>query len=194
MTDGLRRHSLRTIMTAGTLALLLVLTGCMFDTQGSEAMVEESERVLAVAEDVMPQIATSLDLTIDSAESTPYTGQGVEGVPKSFIFELRGALDGPLPSQSALQEAIAAAGLIESVIPEDDGQLRAGRDEAPKVIAFTEDESTQVSITYWATHDELRFSVTNTDQFHISDQAYDEYFPALIPEFDPSLVKPVANQ
>lgn len=175
-------------VTAATLALALGLSGCMFTTQNSQAMVDESQRVLAFAEDAVPHIASSLGMAIVKAESTPFTGGGSVGLPRSFSFQLSGVLGGPLPTQAELEEAVAAAGLVEAA-PQHDGQTSAGTDEDPALIAFSEDDSIQLSVTYWWTHDELRFSVTNTDTFNISDDAYYEYFPDLIPEFDQSLVR-----
>ena len=189
MTRRVRHHFLRAFAATGTLALALALSGCMFNTKNSQAMVDESERVLSFAEEAMPHIASSLGMAIVKAESTPFTGGGSVGLPRSFSFQLSGVLGGPLPTQAELEEAVAAAGLVESA-PQHDGHISAGTDAAPKLIAFSEDDSIQLSVTYWDIHDELRFSVTNTDTFNISDDAYDEYFPDLVPEFDQSLVRP----
>lgn len=185
-TDRVRRA----IAVTGTLLSLLLLCGCMSPTHDAQAMVAESERVLAVAEHVVPEIARALDLAIVETESTPETGAGIEGHPRSFRFEVRGEFGGTVPRQAALQEAVAAAGLVESVIAEDDGQITPGTDTAPKIIAFTKDESVQVAVTYMAGRvpEGLVFSVFTTDPFYISDEAYREYFPDLIPQFDPSLV------
>lgn len=154
-------------------------------------MVEESERVLAIAEDVIPHIASSLDLTIAWTRSTP-TSHWNELAPDTFRFSVEGELEGPLPSQSALRESVVAAGLVESVISEDDGYRTPETDVAPKVVAFTEDRSVQVGITHVSVGvtQGLFFDVFGTESFYVSEEATGEFFEDLVPEFDQSLVQP----
>ena len=188
---AMTRRTLRPITAALALAVMTALSGCSQPTQGTDAMVEESERVLAIAEDVIPHIASSLDLTIASTRSKP-TSHWNELAPDTFRFSVTGELEGPLPSQSALQESVVAAGLVESVISEDDGYRTPGTEAAPKIVAFTEDRSVQVGITYVSVGvtQGLFFSVFGTEAFYVSDEASDEYFWDLVPEFDQSLVQP----
>ncbi len=187
----IRRIS-RALVVALALATTMALSGCSGPVHGTDAMVEESERVLAHAEEFIPEIAQTLGLTIVEAESDPYWNPGSEGLPRSLVFVVRGELDGELPTQRALQDAVSGAGLVEILSVQSSDSRRPGTDEAPMVVAETEDGLTQFDIklitgTY---RDGFRFSVHTVERFNISDDAYYEYFPDLIPEFDQSLVEP----
>lgn len=155
-------------------------------------MVEESERVLTVAEEFLPAVAQELGLAIIEAESVPYTNPGSEGRPSRFVFSLNGEFAGELPTQRALEDAIIAAGFPDIITEKTAGQARPGTDEKPRVVAQNEDGSVQISIQLveGMAKDGFRFGVHSRNSFHISDEAKREYFQNLVPEFDQSLVQP----
>ncbi|MFV0633092.1 hypothetical protein [Demequina sp.] len=174
-------------VAAAAIGGLAVLAGCS-PVLGTDAMVEESDHVLSFAEDVIPSVAQSLDLTVIEAESTPETGGGLEGSSPRFWFGVEGEFAGELPSQAALEEAMTAAGLTDITSEQMNGSV--GTDTDPYATATDPDRAVRVSVTSVTgmADDGLRFHVRTVDGINVSDEAIDEYFPDLVPQFDQSLV------
>lgn len=174
------------VVSAGA-AGIVVLAGCTAGAKGTDEMVAEGERVVAIAEQVVPAIAAHLDLTIADARADPATGGGLEGAAPTFVFEVDGEFIGPLPAQSSLESAMEAAGLVDLTTEQMNGTQ--GADGDPFAMGQDESGTVQVSVTLVTglPDDGLKFTVLSLDQFTVSDEAVDEYFPGLVPSLDPSL-------